>query len=126
MLQVNNVLQTLQEPYVNLSKFLNTLNAIALFQCLCNSKNTQVGGVLQCVVEVVELGMVVTHETVHALTNHTESFLDHLFERTTDRHNLTYRLHRRAYQTGNASELREVPARNLTDHIIQTRSHISR
>ena len=46
MLQVNDVLQTLQEPHVDFGQLFDTLDAISLFQRLCNGKDTQVGGVL--------------------------------------------------------------------------------
>ena len=87
------MLQSFKEPYINLGQFLDALNGIALFQSLCDSKDTQVGGVSQLVVEVVELGVVVAHEAVHALSNHTQTLLNHFLERATDRHNLTHGLH---------------------------------
>ena len=87
------MLQSFKEPYINLGQFLDALNGIALFQSLGNSEDTQVGGVGQLVVEVVELGVVVAHEAVHALTNHAQTLLNHFLERATDTHYLTYRLH---------------------------------
>ena len=125
MLQVNDMLQSFQEPHINLGQLLDALHAVSLFQCLCNGKDTKVGRILQGIVKVVEMNMVITHESVHALTNHTQSFLNHLLEGTTDRHDLAHGFHRRTNQTRNASEFREVPARNLTDHIVKTRSYVS-
>ena len=87
------MLQSFKEPYINLSELFDTRYGITLFQSLGNSEDTQVGGVSQLVVEVVELGVVVAHEAMHALTNHAQALLYHLLERATDRHNLTYRLH---------------------------------
>ena len=124
MLQVNDMLQSLQEPYINLRQFLDALDAVALFQSLCNGEDTQVGGVLQFLVEVVELRMVVPHEAVHALSDHTQSLLDHLLEGAADGHDLTHRLHRRADETTHAGELRQVPARNLTNHIVELRGYV--
>ena len=88
------MLQALQEPYVNLRQFLNALYRVALLQCLCDSEDTQVGGVLECIVQIIELRVVVAHEAVHALANHAQTFLHHLLERAADRHNFTDGLHR--------------------------------
>ena len=84
------MLQALQEPDVNLGQLFDALNGITFLQSLCNGKDTQVGGVLQFVVQILELGVVVAHESVHALSDHTQSLLDHLLERTSDGHDLTY------------------------------------
>ena len=119
VLQVDDVLQTLQEPDVNLGQLLDTLYSVAFLQSLCDSKDAQVGRILQGVVQVVELGVVVAHETVHALTNHTETLLNHLFERASDRHNLTNRLHAGANLTAHTSKLGKVPTRNLTNHVVE-------
>ena len=80
MFQVYDVLQTLQEPYINFGQFLDTLNGVAFFQSLCNSKDTQVCGVSQFFVQVLKLSVVVTYKTMHALTNHTQTFLYHFLE----------------------------------------------
>ena len=124
VLQVDNVLQALQEPDVDLREFLDTLDGITLFKGLSDGEDTQIGRISQLLIEVVELRVVVAHETVHALTNHTQALLYHLLERTSNRHDLTHRLHGRTDLTAYASKLREVPARNLTDHIIEARSHV--
>ena len=118
------MLQTLQEPDVNLGQLFDALNGVALFQCLRNSEDSQVGGVCQCVVEVVELGMVVAYETVHALTNHAQTLLNHLFERAADRHDFTYRLHAGTNLTADTGKLGEVPTRNLTNHVVQRGSNV--
>ena len=118
------MLQSLQEPHVNLRQLLDALNGVALLQGLGDGKDAQVGGVGQFVVQVVKLRVVVAHKAVHALTNHAQSLLDHLLERATNRHNLAHRLHRRANLSAHTRELRQVPARNLTNHIVERRSHI--
>ncbi len=125
VLQVDNMLQALQEPNVNLGKLLDTLDGVALFESLSDSKDTQVGWVSQLLVEVIKLGVVVAHETVHALTNHTQALLNHLLEAATDTHNLTNRFHRRTNLTAHTSKLSQVPTRNLTDHIVETWCYIS-
>ena len=87
------MLQSFKEPYINLSELFDTRYGITFLQGLCDSKDTQVGGVSQLVVEVVELSVVVAHEAMHALTNHAQTLLNHFLKRTTDTHYLTYRLH---------------------------------
>ena len=68
----------------------------------------------------------VLHESVHALADHAESFLDGLFERASDCHHLTHRLHAGAQLTVYAMELAQVPARNLAHHIVECRLKESR
>ena len=94
MLQIHDVLQTLQEPHVDLRQFFDTLNGVTLFECLGDGEDTQVSRISQLLVEVVELRVVVAHETVHTLTDHTQTLLHHLLETAADTHNLTHRLHR--------------------------------
>ena len=93
MLQVNNMLQALQEPHINLGQFLNALHAVSLFQSLGNCEYTQVGRVLQFVIQVLELRVVVAHETMHTLSDHSQTFLYHFFKRAANRHDFAYRLH---------------------------------
>ena len=126
VLDVNDMLQALQEPYVNLCQFLDALHGISLFESLCNSEDTQVGGVLQFVVEIVETGVVVTHKSVHSLTNHAQSLLYHLLKRATYCHNLANRLHRRTDKTAHSGKLGQVPTGNLAYHIVELRSYVCR
>ena len=126
MLQIYDVLQTLQEPHVNLRQFLDALDGVTLFQRLSDGEDTQVGRISQLLVEVLELRVVVAHESVHTLTDHSQSLLYHLLEAATDTHDLTHRLHRRTDLTAHTSKLRQVPTRYLTDHIVELRRHIGR
>ena len=93
MLQIYNVLQALQEPDVNLCQLLNAFNGITLFQSLSDGEDTQISRISQLLIEIVELGVIVAHEAVHTLTDHTQTLLDHFLERTSDRHDLTYGFH---------------------------------
>ena len=72
---------------------MDTFNCVTFFQCFCNGEDTQVGRVGQCIVQVVEFQVVVSNETVHTLSDHTQTFLHNLFEALTDRHDLADRLH---------------------------------
>ena len=70
--------------------------------------------------------MVVAHKSVHALTNHSQTFLDHFLEGATDAHDFANRFHGRTDETAHTGELGKVPTRYLTDHVVQLRSCISR
>ena len=124
VLQVDDVLQTLQEPDVDLRQLLDTLDGITFLEGLGDGEDTQVGRISQFLVEVVELRVVVAHKAVHALTNHTEAFLHHLLEATADTHDLTHRLHGRTDLTAYTGELGEVPAGDLTNHIVEAWCHV--
>ena len=124
MFVVDNVFQLADEPRVNLGQFVDALDGITFFQRLCDGKDTQVGRIGQFIVQVREAGMVIAYEAVHALTNHTQSFLDNLFKRPSDGHDFAHRLHAGADAVGYAGKLVEVPARNLANQVIQLRSHI--
>ena len=58
-------------------------------------------------------------ETVHALSDHTQTFLNSLFKCAADSHHLSYRLHAGTQFAGNAMEFTQVPTRYLADHIVQ-------
>ena len=90
MFQVNDMLQTREEPLVNFRQFLDTLDGVALFQGLGDGEDAQVGWILQSVVNIVEACVVVAHEAVHALSDHAQTLLDHLFEGAADGHDLAH------------------------------------
>ncbi len=119
VLQVYDVLQSLKEPLVNLGQLLNAVDGVAFLQCLCDSKDAEVGGVGQCVVQIVELGVVVAHEAVHTLAYHAQTLLNHLLEGTSDGHDFAHGLHAGTNVARDACKLGEVPARNLTNHIVE-------
>ena len=126
VLQVDDALESLEEPHVDLGELLDALDGVTLLQGLSDGEDAQVGGVLQGVVEVVEAGVVVAHESVHALSDHAQTLLDHLLEGTSDRHDLAHRLHARADVSAHAGKLSEVPAGYFANHIVELRSHIGR
>ena len=95
MLVIYDILHALDEPRVNLGQLLDALDGVTFLQSLGDGEDTEVGRVGQRVVQViefhvvrvrklliqvVELGVVVADETVHSLTNHTETLLEHLLE----------------------------------------------
>ena len=80
MLVIHDIFHAFNEPRINLGEVIESLNCIALLKSLCNSEYTEVGWVCQFLVEVVEFDMIVTYKSVHSLTNHTETFLEHFLK----------------------------------------------
>ena len=119
VLVINDILHALDEPRVNLGQLLDALDGVAFLQSLGNGEDTEVGRVGKLLIQVFELGVVVAYETVHSLTNHTETLLEHLLERAADRHDFAYRLHGRTNLAAYTGKLGKVPTRNLADHIVE-------
>ena len=88
--------QLFQEPLVNLGEFVYLVDGIALVHGFRDDEHTLVGGFAKGSVDVVNLQFLVFNKAVHALSNHTQSLLDGLFEGATDGHYLANRFHRRA------------------------------
>ena len=63
---------------------------------------------------------------MHTLTDHTQPLLDNFFERASDRHDFTNRLHAGTDFARYTNELRQVPTRDFTNQVIQLRSHVCR
>ncbi len=80
MLVVYDILHALNEPRINLCKFFDTLYCITFFKSLSNCEDTKVGWVFEFLIKIFKLSMIISDETVHALSNHTETLLKHLFE----------------------------------------------
>ena len=118
--------KTLNKPFVDLSQLLDALHSVTLLKSLCNSEDAEVSGVGEHAVKILEVKIVVPYEPMHPLTDHTQTLLDNLLERLADRHNLAHRFHRRSDLAVNTYEFREVPTRNLHNHIIHRRSHVGR
>ena len=57
-------------------------------------------------------------ETVHALPDHTQTFLHDFLEALADRHNLADRFHARTDLAAYTDKLSQVPTRDLYDHVI--------
>ncbi|CDB09433.1 uncharacterized protein BN744_00781 [Bacteroides sp. CAG:633] len=126
MLIIDNILQLAEEPRINLCQIVNAVDRIAFFQSLGNSKNTKISRMRQFVIKIIEMSTVVANKAMHTLANHTQTFLDNFLEATADRHDFTYRLHARTDFAAHSDKLRQVPARNLTNQVIELRCYISR
>ena len=122
---IDDILQLIQEPGVDLGQLIDTLHAVTLHQSLCHSEDTQVGRVRQLLLQVVEVDVVVAYKSVHTLANHTQTLLHDLLKALTNRHDLADRLHAGANLTAHAHELGQVPARDLHNHVIYLRSFVS-
>ncbi len=119
VLVVYYILHALDEPRVDLGQLLDALDGVAFLQSLGDGEDTEVGRIGKLLVQVVELGVVVAYETVHSLTDHAQTLLEHLLERAADRHDFTYRLHRRTDLAAYTGKLGKVPTGNLADHIVE-------
>ena len=80
VLVIYDILHALDEPRVNLGQLLDALDGVAFLQSLSDGEDTEVGRVGKLLIQVIELGVVVAYETVHSLTNHTETLLEHLLK----------------------------------------------
>ena len=85
MLVVYDIFQFADKPRVNLGQFIDAFD-VTFFQCLCNGKDTLGQSGWPVHHPVGEAGVVIAHKSVHALSNHTKTFLDDFFKRTSDRH----------------------------------------
>ena len=126
MFVIDDVFQFAQKPGIDLGQFVDTLHRVSLLECLGNGENTQIRGVGQLIVQIFEADGFISYETVHSLSDHPESLLDDLFERTTDRHDFPDRFHARTDLARNSGKLRQVPPGNFTDQVIQARGNVGR
>ena len=120
-LNADNVLQLFEEPLVDFGQFVDSVDGVTAFQCVSNDEDTFVGWVLQGIVDIDIGKLFVGYKAVHALADHAEALLDHLFEATTDGHHLTDRFHAGAQLARNPLEFTEVPTRNLADNVVEGR-----
>ncbi len=94
LVDVDDMLQLLEEPLVNLSQFMDIVNGISLVHSLRDDEDTLVCRFTKGGVDIRNLKFLVLNEAVHTLTDHTETLLDSFLEVAADSHYLTDRLHR--------------------------------
>ena len=122
LLAVNNVLELVEEPLVDLGKLMDLVNRVVLVDHgLANSQPAAVGRVLELKVEILEL---VALEPDKAGVNLADSLLERLLKGTTDGHNLTNRLHGRANVALDVLELGQIPSGNLGDDVVKRRFEV--
>ena len=96
LIHADDVLQTLQEPVVDLRQLMNALHGVAFVHRLRNRKDTFVRRGFQRGIEVLDMQFLVLRKAVHPLPDHTETFLNRVFESAADSHHLAYGFHRTA------------------------------
>ena len=121
LIDIDDVLQFLKEPLVYLRQLMDIINTVSLVHCLRYYEDTLVCRLSECCINIVNLQFLVLDKAMHALSYHTESLLYCLLKVTAYSHNLTNRLHRRTKFLVYATELAQVPTRNLADDIVESR-----
>ena len=121
LVDVDDMAQLVEEPAVDLRQIVDLIDGVALVHGLGNDEDTLVRRLTQRRVDVVDLQLLVLHIAVHSLSNHAQTLLDSLLEVATDGHHLSDRLHGAAQLLVHTAELAQIPARNLTDHIVEGR-----
>ncbi len=93
LVDVDDVLELIEEPLVNLRQVVNLVDGVALVHGLGDNEHTLVGGVAQGLIDVGNLQFLVLHIAVHALANHTQALLNGFLEVAANGHHLADRLH---------------------------------
>ena len=86
---LHNVHQFLKEPLVNLCQFMYLIDCVSGTECFRYYKNTFIGRLTKCFVNIRDNQFFVFHKSVHSLSYHTKTFLDRFFKSTTDSHYFT-------------------------------------
>ena len=110
---------------VYLCQIVNLLHAVPFIESPGYGEYSGIRRVRQLLIYISRFKHI-THEPVHPLPNHPNPFLDSLLKSPTDSHNLPDTLHRGTYHLGNPLEFIQIPAGNLTHHVIQRRFKTSR
>jgi len=119
---VNDVLDLVQEPLVDLAQLVNPVNRVTLVKhSLADGQPAAISRVLQDVVEVLEMVTLKTNVPRVDLAN---GLLEGLLEGTANSHDLTNRLHGTANVAVDVLELAQIPAGDLGDNVIQRRLEV--
>ena len=121
LININNMLQLLQEPLVYLGQLMDLVYRITLVHSLRDDKDALVGWLAQGGIDIGNLQLLVFYKSVHALPYHTQAFLDSFLKIAANSHYLAHRFHAGAQFLIHTAELREIPAGNLADHVVQGR-----
>ena len=105
---------------------MDSFDAVALLERFCYYENTLIRRCCKRAVYILYLERLIGCKTMHTLPYHAQALLNGFFKRATNSHHFAYGLHRRTKLAIHASELIQVPARNLTYHIIERRLKESR
>ena len=121
LIGLHDSVKFLQEPLVDLRQFMYLVDGISGTECFRDNKDAGIGRFMERLVDVGDHQLLVFHEAVHALSDHTQTLLNRLFEGTTNRHHLAHRFHARPQFACHTVELAQIPTRDLADHIIESR-----
>ena len=115
---VDNVLELVQEPLVDLGELVNPVHGVAfVVHSLTDGEPSAICGVCELVVEV--LTVLLSLETKELGVDLSAGLLERFFECTTDSHDLTDRLHGTANIALDVLELAQIPSRHLGDDVIE-------
>ena len=122
LINVDDMLQLLQEPLVDLGQLVNTVDGVfGKMHRLRDDEDALVGRLAKSRINVGNLQLLVLYEAVHALAYHAQAFLYGFLKRASDGHHLANRLHRRSQLFVDAVELGQIPTWNLANHIVEGR-----
>ncbi len=86
-------LQLVQEPLVNLCQLMYPFHVIPGPKSLAYNKYALVSRLTQCLVYIWNHKFLILRETMHALSDHPQAFLDGFLKSASDCHNLSHGLH---------------------------------
>lgn len=114
---VDNVLQLVEEPLVDLGQLMDLLDRVVLVEHgLADGEPSAVSGVLKLKVEILKL---VALESDESGVDLADSLLERLLKGSADSHDLTDRLHGAANVALDVLELGKIPPRNLGHNVVQ-------
>ncbi|KAH0294696.1 carbamoyl-phosphate synth, partial [Aureobasidium sp. EXF-3399] len=112
-------LELAQEPLVNLGQLPDLVDGVARVHGISDGKHSLVRRSLQLLVDRHEsVGLL---EAEVANIDSTDSLLNGFFECSSNAHDFTNTLHGGAEESGDASELFQIPTRNLDDNVVEGR-----
>ena len=116
-----DIVEFTQEPTIDFREAVHIFYGVSVLKGLLDDKNALVCGRFEGSIDIFDGQFVISHEAVHALSDHAEAFLDHFFESAADRHHFTHRFHRTTEFAIHTTELTQVPTRDFAHHIVKCR-----
>ena len=123
---VVDVFEFVEEPRGDFGQLVEPVDRVTLLESLGDGEDAQVRRMRQLLVQIFEFEFRVADESVHALSDHAQAFLDDLLERLADGHDFADRFHARSDFARYADEFAEVPARYLAYQVVELRSDVGR
>lgn len=133
LLRLVDIEKPLEEPVINVRHQMNLLDRISAVESVGNGKDPFISWLDELLVDVINIFVLLDREPFTAfagsttylaephklIVNSPNSLLNGLFKRASNAHNLPDALHRAAQQLADASELFQIPTRNLDDTIVE-------